>query len=222
MMTAQSTVDFGFDDVPFGSDPVSGFIGFSYELDTMFLAMDADYPLAATSSQGRLPGEFIVRFEGDLDIQKWGEEWGLDHVRTLSKRAQIHLFDLPSSSSPADDWAMLRTLRKDDRLVAAQFNHEVQSRETVPNDPALNQQWQHVQDGDHDIDSDLAWDITTGGQTADGTRIVVAVLEGGGANYNHIDLIDNHWVNDQEIPDNGIDDDNNGFVDDYNLSLIHI
>ena len=45
---------------------------------------------------------------------------------------------------------------------------------------------------------------------------MVAVLEGGGANYNHIDLIDNHWVNDQEIPDNGIDDDNNGFVDDYN------
>ena len=70
MMTAQSTVDIGFDDVPFGSDPVSGFTGFSYELDTMFLAMDADDPLAAASSQGRLPGEFIVRFEGDLDIQK--------------------------------------------------------------------------------------------------------------------------------------------------------
>ena len=100
--------------------------------------------------------------------------------------------------------------------MAAQFNHEVQSRETLPDDPALNQQWHHVQNGDHDIDSDLAWDITTGGQTSDGTRIVVAVLEGGGANYNHIDLIDNHWVNDQEIPDNGIDDDNNGFVDDYN------
>ena len=168
------------------------------------------------SAQGRIPGEFIVRFEGDVDAQKWGEGLGLNHARTLSRRAQIHLFELPSSTSPADDWAMLRALRKDDRLVAAQFNHEVQSRETLPDDPALNQQWHHVQNGDHDIDSDLAWDITTGGQTADGTRIVVAVLEGGGANYNHIDLIDNHWVNDQEIPDNGIDDDNNGFVDDYN------
>jgi len=169
-----------------------------------------------TSAQGRIPGEFIVRFQGDVDAQKWGEGLGLNHERTLSQRAQIHLFELPSSTSPADDWAMLRALRKDDRLVAAQFNHEVQSRETLPDDPALNQQWHHVQNGDHDIDSDLAWDITTGGQTADGTRIVVAVLEGGGANYNHIDLIDNHWVNDQEIPDNGIDDDNNGFVDDYN------
>ena len=167
-------------------------------------------------AQGRIPGEFIVRFEGDVDAQKWGEELGLNHSRALSRRAKIHLFELPSSMSPADDWAMLRALRNDDRLVGAQFNHKVQSRETLPDDPALNQQWHHVQNGDHDIDSDLAWDITTGGQTADGTRIVVAVLEGGGANYNHIDLIDNHWVNDQEIPDNGIDDDNNGFVDDYN------
>ena len=146
------------------------------------------------SAQGRIPGEFIVRFDGDVDASKWGEAFGLEHARTLSQRAQIHLFELPTSMSPADDWAMLRSLRKDDRLVAAQFNHEVQPRETTPDDPALNQQWHHVQNGDHDIDSDLAWDITTGGQTADGTRIVVAVLEGGGANYSHVDLIDNHWV----------------------------
>ena len=45
---------------------------------------------------------------------------------------------------------------------------------------------------------------------------MVAVLEGGGSNYNHVDLIDNHWVNSGEIPGNGIDDDANGFVDDYN------
>ena len=66
-----------------------------------------------------------------------------------------------------------------------------------------------------DIDSGRAWD-TTGGTAANGSRIVVAVLEGGGSNYNHVDLIDNHWVNSAEIPDNGIDDDLNGFVDDYN------
>ena len=172
--------------------------------------------LPSLAAQGRLQGEFIVRFEEGVNAQKWGQELGLAHMRVLSRRAHIHLFDLPSSTSAADDWAMLRALRKDDRLVAAQFNHEVQSRETLPDDPALNQQWHHLQNGDHDIDSDLAWDITTGGQTADGTRIVVAVLEGGGANYEHIDLIDNHWVNDQEIPNNGIDDDDNGFVDDYN------
>ena len=107
-------------------------------------------------------------------------------------------------------------MRQDWRLEAVQFNHVVQERETVPNDPSLGQQWHHIQNADHDIDSDLAWDITTGGTTANGDRIVVAVLEGGGSNYNHVDLIDNHWVNAAEVPGNGVDDDGNGFVDDYN------
>jgi gliding motility-associated-like protein len=61
-----------------------------------------------------------------------------------------------------------------------------------------------------------AGDITTGGSTAAGDRIVVAVLETDGSNFNHTDLIGNHWVNIHETPDNGLDDDGNGYVDDYN------
>ena len=154
-------------------------------------------------------------FHEHTDAQKWGAQTGLTPVETLSGRAHIHLFKMPASSSSAEDWEMLRSVRRDVRVEAAQFNHEVQKRETLPDDPQLGQQWHHVESSDHDIDSDLAWDITTGGAAADGSRIVVAVLEGGGSNYNHVDLIDNHWVNLSEIPDNGIDDDVNGFVDDY-------
>jgi len=36
-----------------------------------------------------------------------------------------------------------------------------------------------------------------------------------GIAYNHPDLQSNIWTNPGEIPNNGIDDDNNGFVDDY-------
>ena len=36
-----------------------------------------------------------------------------------------------------------------------------------------------------------------------------------GANRNHPDLQGNLWVNAAEIPDNGIDDDGNGYIDDY-------
>lgn len=171
---------------------------------------------ATAVAQSHLPGEFIVMFHNDQDVAKWAAECGLEHVDVLSPRAHIHLFRVPSETTTAQDWAVLRSLRDDDRLEAAQFNHTVQNRETLPNDPQLGQQWHHVENGDHDIDSDLAWDITTGGAAADGSRIVVAVLEGGGSNYNHVDLIDNHWVNEAEIPGNGVDDDENGFVDDYN------
>lgn len=45
--------------------------------------------------------------------------------------------------------------------------------------------------------------------------IVVAVIDGG-TEVNHEDLKDVIWVNEKEIPGNGIDDDNNGYIDDIN------
>jgi len=46
-------------------------------------------------------------------------------------------------------------------------------------------------------------------------NVVVAVIDSG-IDVEHEDLKDNIWVNPGEIPDNGIDDDNNGYVDDIN------
>ena len=46
-------------------------------------------------------------------------------------------------------------------------------------------------------------------------KIVVAVIDAG-IDITHEDLKDNIWVNEDEIPNNGIDDDKNGYVDDIN------
>ena len=48
-----------------------------------------------------------------------------------------------------------------------------------------------------------------------GNTVVVAVIDGG-TDVNHPDLKDHVWVNPGEIAGNGIDDDNNGYVDDIN------
>jgi subtilisin family serine protease len=45
------------------------------------------------------------------------------------------------------------------------------------------------------------------------TNVVVAVIDGG-VDINHEDLKDKIWVNPGEIAGNGIDDDNNGYIDD--------
>ena len=45
--------------------------------------------------------------------------------------------------------------------------------------------------------------------------VIVAVLDSG-VDIEHEDLIENIWTNLDEIPDNGIDDDNNGYIDDVN------
>ena len=42
---------------------------------------------------------------------------------------------------------------------------------------------------------------------------MIAVIDTGVA-YEHPDLLGNTWVNQDEIPDNGVDDDQNGYVDD--------
>lgn len=109
-------------------------------------------------------------------------------------------------------------INKHKAVESIQLNFELEQR-AVPNDSLFDKQWQYFNRGlngevDADIDLTEAWDITTGGKTLSGDEIVVAVIDGG-VNINHPDLVDNIWSNPGEIPDNQIDDDQNGFVDDY-------
>ena len=136
----------------------------------------------------------------------------LVHEAVLSELSNIHLFSFDPQTN--DEAEVLRSISELKFVRAAQYNHYVQERVT-PNDSQFGSQWHQIDPSDNDIDSDLAWDITTGGTTANGDDIVVCVIEPGGANYNHTDLAANHWVNEGEIPNNGVDDDGNGYVDDY-------
>lgn len=85
-------------------------------------------------------------------------------------------------------------------------NFELKTSATVtPNDPAYSSQWALSSTG---INIGNTWSMATGNK-----NVVVVVLDTG-VDYTHPDLIDNMWVNPNEIAGNGIDDDNNGFIDD--------
>lgn len=73
----------------------------------------------------------------------------------------------------------------------------------MPNDTEYDEQWYLDM-----IDAPQAWDMETGDSS-----VIIAVLDTG-IDLDHPDLEDNIWINTDEIADNGIDDDNNGFVDD--------
>lgn len=158
-----------------------------------------------------VPGELIVRLQENADPNRIEEdanpEYGVEVVKLLSKPTNIWLIKYDYEKVHYSD--ILRELIQIEGVYQAQINTLVEMR-AAPNDPLYGNQWQH-----QNIDSELAWDITTGGTSAHGEDIVVCVIESADV-MGHPDLQDNHWVNTAEIPGNGIDDDGNGYIDDYN------
>lgn len=83
------------------------------------------------------------------------------------------------------------------------------------NDPQLKDQWYLKNTGQFggvagaDIKALQAWTIETGK-----SNVIVAIIDGG-IDFSHPDLAGARWINSDDIPNNGIDDDQNGYVDDY-------
>ncbi len=73
---------------------------------------------------------------------------------------------------------------------------------TIPNDPQFPSQW-----GLSLIDAPAAWDISTGSPT-----VTIALLDSG-QDFSHPDLTSKIWTNPGENAGNGLDDDNNGYID---------
>ncbi len=59
-----------------------------------------------------------------------------------------------------------------------------------------------------DISAETAWDLTVGS-----TNVIVAVVDSG-VRYDHRDLSAQMWQNPNEVPNDGADNDDNGYVDD--------
>ncbi len=84
-------------------------------------------------------------------------------------------------------------------------NPEIPNPITEPTgpDPMLLQQW-----GIFDCGANYSYQSLKLGKD-----IIVAVIDTG-VDYTHNDLVNNIWRNEKEIPNDGIDNDNNGYVDD--------
>lgn len=106
-----------------------------------------------------------------------------------------------------DEMNLNKEVNSDYELEAAYLDHifEIQESGTLDgniNDIDYQSQWNL-----DSIHAESAWNLSKG------EGVVVAVIDTG-IDYRHKDLAENIWINEDEIPDNGIDDDGNGFVDD--------
>ncbi len=121
-----------------------------------------------------------------------------------------------SLNSPADKIkGVARALESFDEVEEAEPVYERKLSIMPPmvqdlDDPMIGDQW-HLDTANVKAAWDYleANDLPAGGDDS----IVVAVIDSG-VDYKHPDLTANMWVNSQEIPGNGVDDDENGFVDD--------
>jgi len=104
--------------------------------------------------------------------------------------------------SQADVPTAVEKLWKVDGVISAQPNYVIKPF-MVPTDVSFSMQWALQK-----VNSTMAWDLFTGNE-----KVIVAVIDSG-VDLDHNDLKANIWTNPNEIPNNGIDDDQNGYVDD--------
>jgi len=175
--------------------------------------------LASISGQEYDPDRIIVKLAPDISRNDFGSIIDTNFYmieKVLVRRLNIISIKLKNNQiSPVDAIMEFRNNPFVDKAIP---DTKV-SRRDMPDDTQFDQQWalhnigQNGGTEDADIDAPEAWDIANGGVTPLGDTIVVAIVDGG-MMLTHVDIIPNLWTNWGEIPGNGIDDDNNGYIDD--------
>jgi len=168
-----------------------------------------------------VPGEFIIKLTKDREISS-------PSIDKLNKKYQVSSLEkvFKNSESPLLDKIYIISIPEDSDILSVVNDYsscpDINYAEPnffvhlcgIPNDEDFSKQWNLYNTGqnegtpDADIDAPEAWDIETGS-----SDVTIAIIDSG-IDYSHPDLADNIWINKNENPNNGVDDDNNGYVDD--------
>lgn len=194
--------------------------GFYDENGAMTLPFDQAYP--------ELVEEGILEYDEETLLVKLGNSQGgkiTDGMKAAGVAALELLFALEESSwyeaklvAGTDATKAIEALRKLKEVQLTEYNFRVQTAALDPyadvneslglqDNEKFSQQW-HM----HHCGIPAAYEVMT--EPGGNSSVVVAVIDTG-VDYDHEDLANNIWVNVNEIPDNGMDDDGNGYVDDY-------
>ncbi len=168
-------------------------------------------------------GKLYVKFKNEIQVEfssleELNSNTGNSELIEILQQFQVSSFDQSFPSLKTEVFKRTFTLEFSDFNDAIDLIESLESislieyaeripimrTEYVPNDPLQSSQFAPAL-----ISAFGAYDIHQGGNA------VVAIVDDA-VFINHEDLQPNIWVNPGEIPNNGIDDDGNGYVDDVN------
>ena len=174
-----------------------------------------------SQNPGFVAGEFIIKFTeynliSGLTINILNHKHGVQTIEKVFDNAENTILDNIYKcyiSEDADILEIVQDYKKLPNVIYAEPNG-IARPFIIPNDPDFNKQWyldntgQYNGRSDSDVDAPEAWDIIKGS-----SDIIIAIVDSG-IDYTHPDIADNIWTNVDELSDNDIDDDRNGYVDD--------
>ncbi len=170
-------------------------------------------------------GEVLVRMKQDSPVKpEQGQSFKNCTVRKkfkyLSKRTDHTILHLQDKSRSTVEIIAALESDPDIELVCPNYYKQI-NLSAPPNDPDYEVQWALHNTGQlangvsGTADADMDWPESRRLSADFPAEVVIAIIDTG-TDTGHPDLINRLWINPWEIPDNGIDDDGNGYIDDIN------
>ena len=167
--------------------------------------------------------EYLSKYDKELFILEHNTTTNYSLCQTSSKI----LFDV-----------LLSELNNDPAILLAEKNYKLELCSiSYPDDPLIDASWAFENKGvfthyygifpvqqtsTKGIDMNIweAWKAYP--ISKEETKNVIVAIIDTGVDYQHPDLQEHMWINPNEIPDNGLDDDGNGYIDDiYGWDFFH-
>ncbi len=158
----------------------------------------------------------ISAIELERNINSNQNNFQISIKEKLCDALNIYTFNVQSTNYSIQKTIDFLNSRRE--IIAVQIPQKIEYRKTNSNDLLFSEQWNLMNTGqlggavDADVDAELAWNYGQGDLTKNNDTIVIAVVDAG-FDIQHEDL--HFWKNKHETPNDLIDNDNNGFIDDY-------